>query len=113
MATYKNVSVGAHVHDGKVIAPNGTFNAQPSANLDKLVAAKVLEVVSGRSSASTGTGGAGESEASERKAALIARAKELGIDAKGTWGEARLQEAIAEAEKSAGTGSNDGGNKGA
>lgn len=35
------------------------------------------------------------------KAALLARAKELGIDAKGTWGMAKLHESIAEAEAEA------------
>ncbi|MCJ8005694.1 hypothetical protein MU483_13555 [Staphylococcus aureus] len=38
------------------------------------------------------------------KDALLARAKELGIDAKGTWGVPKLQQAIAEAEAKKGEG---------
>ncbi len=38
------------------------------------------------------------------KDALLARAKELGIDAKGTWGVLKLQSAIAEAEAKKGEG---------
>lgn len=38
------------------------------------------------------------------KDALLARAKELGIDAKGTWGIPKLQQAIAEAEAKKGEG---------
>ena len=100
MATYKNNSVGAHVHGGKVIAPGGTFDAQPTKNLGKLVKAELLEMVSGASSAQAGTGGDGED-----KAALVARAKELGVpNVGGNWGVEKLKEAIAEAEKKAGTG---------
>lgn len=100
MATYKNNSTAAHVHDGKVIAPGGTFDAQPTKNLGKLVKANLLEVVSGAASAQAGNGGDGED-----KAALVARAKELGVpNAGANWGVEKLKEAIAEAEKKAGTG---------
>ncbi|MBH1851928.1 hypothetical protein I5V61_06580 [Stenotrophomonas maltophilia] len=43
------------------------------------------------------------------KDALLARAKELGIDAKGTWGVLKLQAAIAEAEKAKASGGNASG----
>ena len=97
MAAYKNISVGAHVHNGKVIAPGQTFSADASGNLQKLIAAGVLEEVKSADAGAKAAGGEGEGD----KAALLARAKELGIDAKGTWGVAKLQETIAEAEKSA------------
>ncbi|WP_313642145.1 hypothetical protein [Stenotrophomonas sp.] len=42
--------------------------------------------------------------AADKKDALIARAKGLGIDAKGTWGAAKLESAIAEAEAKKGEG---------
>lgn len=42
--------------------------------------------------------------APDKKDALIARAKELGVDAKGTWGVAKLESAIAEAEAKNGEG---------
>lgn len=45
MATYKNISVGAHVHNGKVIAPGQTFPADATDNLQKLIAAGLLEEV--------------------------------------------------------------------
>jgi len=43
------------------------------------------------------------------KDALIARAKELGIDAKGNWGVPKLQAAIADAEKAKAGAGNPGG----
>ncbi|HEL5052565.1 TPA: hypothetical protein UOA92_000320 [Stenotrophomonas maltophilia] len=99
MATYKNKSVGAHVHDGKVIAPGGTFDAQPTKNLGKLVKANLLEVVSGAASAQAGTGGDGED-----KAALVARAKELGVpNAGANWGVEKLKDAIAAFEAGPGS----------
>lgn len=102
MATYKNKSVGAHVHAGKVIAPDATFDAKPTPNLDKLVKAGILELASGGSAAAA-SGGDGED-----KAALVARAKELGVpNVGGNWGIEKLKDAIAEAEKaSGGDGSN-------
>ncbi|MCO7469508.1 hypothetical protein NJG16_05495 [Stenotrophomonas maltophilia] len=51
------------------------------------------------------TGGAGtQNPPAADKDALLARAKELGIDAKGTWGVLKLQSAIAEAEAKKGEG---------
>lgn len=98
MATYKNKSVGAHVHAGKVVAPGGTFDSQPTKNLAKLVKAEVLELVSGSDKAAAGGAGDG----GEDKAALVARAKELGVpNVGGNWGMEKLKEAIADAEKAA------------
>ena len=106
MATYKNKSVGAHVHAGKVVAPGGTFEAQPTKNLGKLVKAEVLDLVNGASSAQAATSGDGDD-----KASLVARAKELGVpNAGANWGVEKLQSAIAEAEKKAAT-SGDGDDK--
>ena len=105
MATYKNKSVGAHVHAGKVVAPGGTFEAEPTKNLGKLVKGGVLEIVSG----STGASASSNTDAGDDKAALVARAKGLGVAGVGAhWGIEKLQEAIADAEKSAGP---DGGEK--
>lgn len=99
MATYKNNSVGAHVHGGKVVAPGATFDAKPTPNLEKLVKAEILQLASAGSAAAAG-GSDGED-----KAALVARAKELGVpNAGANWGVEKLKEAIAEAEKKAGTG---------
>src|SRR5690606_4080617 len=64
------------------------------------VKAKVLTIegaaAGGADDAGAGNPG-GEGEAD--KVALLARAKELGIDAKGTWGIPKLQEAIAAVEQ--------------
>lgn len=49
-------------------------------------------------SGQTGAGYPGGEDGAD-KDALIARAKELGIDAKGNWGVPKLQAAIADAEK--------------
>jgi len=102
MATYKNNSVGAHVHGGKVVAPGATFDAKPTPNLDKLVKAEILQLASAGSAAAAG-GSDGDD-----KAALVARAKELGIpNVGGNWGIEKLRDAIAEAEKKA-SGGDDG-----
>lgn len=51
------------------------------------------------------SGGAGtQNPPAADKDALLARAKELGIDAKGTWGALKLQAAIADAEAKKGEG---------
>ncbi|HAL22599.1 MAG TPA: hypothetical protein DCP40_07715, partial [Stenotrophomonas sp.] len=51
------------------------------------------------------SGGSGnQSPPAADKDALLARAKELGIDAKGTWGVLKLQAAIADAEAKKGEG---------
>lgn len=51
------------------------------------------------------SGGSGnQSPPAADKDALLARAKELGIDAKGTWGVLKLQSAIADAEAKKGEG---------
>lgn len=54
--------------------------------------------------ASTAGSTAQNPPAPDKKDALIARAKDLGIDAKGTWGVAKLESAIAEAEAKKGEG---------
>ena len=59
MATYKNASAGAHVHNGKVIAPGATFDAESSANLKKLVASGALEEVKVAESSAKPAGGKG------------------------------------------------------
>ncbi len=98
MATYKNKSTAAHVHGGKVYAPGQTFDAKATPNLDKLVKADVLEITTAAAGAAAGGGDDG-------KAALVARAKELGVpNAGANWGAEKLQAAIAEAEKAAGGG---------
>lgn len=61
-------------------------------------AAAAAEEADKAKAASTAGGTAQSTPAPDKKDALIARAKELGIDAKGTWGVAKLESAIAEAE---------------
>jgi len=103
MATYENNSAAAHVHRGKVIAPGGSFDAKATPNLEKLVKAQILKVASAGSAPSAG-GGDGDD-----KAALVARAKELGVpNVGGNWGVDKLKDAITEAEKKVGGG--DGSN---
>jgi hypothetical protein len=93
MATYRNKSAAAHVDGGKVHSPGATFNAEATANRQKLVDAGVLVLVDA---------GGGTQESTD-KAALVARAKELGVpNAGANWGEEKLKQAIAEAEKLAG-----------
>lgn len=93
MATYRNNSVAAHVDGGKVHAPGAVFEAEDTANRQKLVKAGVLELVDA---------GGGTRDGND-KAALVARAKELGVpNAGANWGEEKLKQAIAEAEKLAG-----------
>ena len=60
-------------------------------------------------SAGAGSAAAAGGSDGEDKAALVARAKELGIDAKGNWGVPKLQAAIADAEKAAAGAGNPGG----
>lgn len=103
MATYKNNTAAAHVHRGKVIAPGASFDAKPTPNLEKLVKAEILQLASAGSAPAAG-GGDGDD-----KAALVARAKELGVpNVGGNWGVDKLKDAITEAEKKAGGG--DGSN---
>lgn len=59
--------------------------------------AKILTATGGDDAGAGNRGGEGGAD----KDALIARAKELGIDAKGNWGVPKLQAAIADAEKAA------------
>ncbi len=105
MATYKNKSTAAHVHGGKVYAPGQTFDAKATPNLDKLVKADVLEITTGASGSASASAAAGD----DGKAALVARAKELGVpNAGANWGVEKLQQAIAEAEKAAAGGDGKG-----
>jgi|GEM_PF-1060025 len=107
MATYKNKSAAAHVHAGKVVPPGGTFDAQPTKNLGKLVKAEVLELASGGSADKAAGAGA---DGSDDKAPLVVRAKELGIAGVGAhWGVDKLKEAIADAEKAPGAGAGGSG----
>jgi len=62
-----------------------------------------------KAKASSTPGSTAQNPSAADKDALIARAKELGIDAKGNWGVPKLQAAIAEAEKAKAAGSNPGG----
>lgn len=67
------------------------------------IKAEILSITGGDASGSgQAAGGNSGGEGGADKDALIARAKELGIDAKGNWGVPKLQAAIADAEKAAG-----------
>lgn len=108
-------------HNGPLGLPDGTIlppgEQTPVANWEQLkknsvvqgwIKAEILSITGGDASGSgqvadSNSGGEGSAD----KDALIARAKELGIDAKGNWGVPKLQAAIADAEKVAG--SNSGG----
>ena len=108
-------------HKGPLGLPDGTIlqpgEQTPIANWEQLknnsvvqgwVKAEILSLTGGGTSASgTGQADAGGNPGGESgadKDVLIARAKALGIDAKGTWGVARLESAIAEAEAKKGEG---------
>lgn len=96
--------------DGTILQPG---EQTPVANWDQLkknsvvqgwIKAEILSITGGDASASASASGqaAGGNPGGADKDALIARAKELGIDAKGNWGVPKLQQAIADAEKAAG-----------
>ncbi|PJL44743.1 hypothetical protein [Stenotrophomonas maltophilia] len=69
------------------------------------VAAAAAAAEAEKAKASSTAGSTAQSPpAPDKKDALIARAKALGIDAKGTWGMAKLESAIAEAEDKKGEG---------
>lgn len=103
-------------HSGPLGLPDGTIlqpsEQTPVANWDQLkknsvvqgwVKAEILSITGGDDSGSgQAAGGDSGGEGGADKGALIARAKELGIDAKGNWGVPKLQAAIADAEKVAG-----------
>ncbi|HID7838863.1 hypothetical protein [Stenotrophomonas maltophilia] len=80
------------VAEAEAEAKKGEVDAAAAAEADKTKAA------------STAGSTAQSPPAPDKKDALIARAKELGIDAKGTWGVAKLESAIAEAEAKKGEG---------
>ena len=101
-------------HNGPLGLPDGTIlppgEQTPVANWEELkknsvvqgwIKAEILSITAAAGGNSGGEGGAD-------KDALIARAKELGIEAKATWGVPKLQAAIADAEK-AKAGGNPGG----
>ena len=67
--------------------------------------AKILTAAGGDDAGAGNPGGEGGAD----KDALITRAKELGIEAKGNWGVPKLQAAIADAEKAAAGAGNPGG----
>lgn len=88
MATYKNISVGAHVHAGKVYAPGQSFEADPAPGLDKLVKIGVLEV-----------SGNDVSQDDSGKDALFAELDAAGAKYDKRWGVEKLQAALAESKK--------------
>ncbi|ALA82154.1 hypothetical protein I5U59_04035 [Stenotrophomonas maltophilia] len=101
-------------HNGPLGLPDGTIlppgEQTPVANWDQLkknsvvqgwIKAEILSITGGDASGQA-AGGSPGGEGAADKDALIARAKELGIDAKGNWGVPKLQQAIADAEKAAG-----------
>lgn len=107
-------------HNGPLGLPDGTIlppgEQTPVSNWDQLkknsvvqgwVKAEILSITGGDASgsgqASDGNPGGAD------KDALIARAKELGIDTKGNWGIPKLQAAIAEADKAKASDGNPGG----
>jgi hypothetical protein len=87
-------------HVGSVqVSPGKTATVEgDDAGVKKLLAAGKIVQIGGESEATEATV---EGDDAADKDALLARAKELGIDAKGTWGVAKLQAAIAEAEEKA------------
>ncbi len=102
-------------HNGPLGLPDGTIlppgEQTPVANWEELkknsvvqgwIKAEILSITGGDASASASGQAAGGNPGGADKDALIARAKELGIDAKGNWGVPKLQQAIADAEKAAG-----------
>ncbi len=104
--------------DGLVLLPNqptpvdGWDQIKKNKVVQGWLQAKILTVSgtdSGDASASGSDAGGDSGKGGVDKDALIARAKELGIDAKGNWGVPKLQAAIAEAEKALASGSNPGG----
>jgi len=110
-------------HKGPLGLPDGTIlppgEQTPVANWEQLkknsvvqgwVKADILSIAGGDAGGtSPGTGSNPGGEGGADKDALIARAKELGIDAKGNWGVPKLQAAIGDAEKAkAGPGNPDG-----
>ena len=102
--------------DGTTIGPGATETVTNAALVKKnavvqgWLKAKVLSISGGESSGSgQAAGGNPGGEGGVDKDALIARAKELGIDAKGTWGVPKLEAAIAEAEAKAAANGNPGG----
>lgn len=104
-------------HNGPLGLPDGTIlppgEQTPVANWEELkknsvvqgwIKAEILSITGGDASGSGQAAGSDRGgEGSADKDALIARAKELGIDAKGNWGVPKLQAAIADAEKAAGS----------
>ncbi len=103
-------------HNGPLGLPDGTIlppgEQTPVANWEELkknsvvqgwIKAEILSITGGDASGSGQTAGSNPGgEGGADKDALIARAKDLGIDAKGNWGVPKLQAAIADAEKAAG-----------
>ncbi len=111
-------------HKGPLGLPDGTIlqpgEQTPVANWEQLkknsvvqgwMKAEILSITGGDGSGSGQAAGAGNpgGEGSADKDSLIARAKELGIDAKGNWGVPKLQAAIVEAEAKAAGAGNPGG----
>ncbi len=89
MATYKNISKGAHVHAGKVCAPLGTFDAEETPNLQKLVKADVLEV----------SAKAVPAKAEADKDVLIAALEKANVEHDKRWGVDKLQAALDASKK--------------
>lgn len=76
------------------------LQSRAEADAEAKKAAAIADGGKAKSSVGTGT----QNPPVADKDALLARAKELGIDAKGTWGVLKLQAAIAEAEAKKGEG---------
>lgn len=76
------------------------LQSRAEADAEAKKAAAIADGEKAKSSVGTGT----QNPPVADKDALLARAKELGIDAKGTWGVLKLQAAIAEAEAKKGEG---------
>ena len=107
-------------HKGPLGLPDGTVlkagEQTPVENWEQLkknsvvqgwIKAEILSIAGGNASGSgLADGGNPAGEGAADKEALLARAKELNIDAKGTWGVPKLQQAIAEAEKAGADGGN-------
>jgi len=76
------------------------LQAEAEADAEAKKGAATADSEKAKASGGTGT----QNPPAADKDALLARAKELGIDAKGTWGVLKLQAAIAEAEAKKGEG---------
>lgn len=88
-----------------VLELQATAEADAEAKKGEADAAAAAAAEAEKAKASSTAGSTAQNpQAADKKDALLARAKALGIDAKGTWGVAKLESAIADAEAKKGEG---------